>query len=538
VMYSGVDVTGEDMQPLRDYDRWACIFFVAFIMVGSFFVMNLFVGVTIDKFNEMKEKQEGKSVFLTTEQRQWVEIQKLLVDVKPTRSYVVPESPSRKWVFDIVTSDPFDAFILGCILLNVFVMALTKAEMSDDYENVLFILNTLFAFIFVLEAILKIFALFPKAYFGEAWNVFDFSVANLSLVGFFITVTSDAKASYLSLLRIFRIARIFRLIPKAKGLRTLFQTLVFSLPALVNVGSVLFLFFFIFAIMGMNLFGLIKEQDFITRHANFANFPNALMLLFRMATGESWNGLMHNCMIHTGCVLIQNEAFKTANGITDEVFYIDFAELQDAPYKSLGKDDYENQCTPHASAAIIYFIVFVILCAFVMLNLVIAVILDNFQNSNQSEEVPVSRDDMVRFCEVWAKHADQFSCYYMPASKLQNIVGELDPPLGIRGSGLGKTEIQSIIMSVDIPNHSGRIHFLETLHALSGRIAGTILPEDEEVKIRGKIADRLPVFKDGAGVPKYTAAHYHAALYVQAAVRGFLARYQMRNKLEAFSTNP
>lgn len=60
----------------------------------------------------------------------------------------------------------------------------------------------------------------------------------------------------LNLLRIFRIARVFRLIPKAKGLRTMFQTLLVSLPALGNVGSVLFLFFFIFAIMGMNLFGM------------------------------------------------------------------------------------------------------------------------------------------------------------------------------------------------------------------------------------------------------------------------------------------
>ena len=72
----------------------------------------------------------------------------------------------------------------------------------------------------------------------------------------------------------------------------------------------------------------------------------------------------------------------------------------------------------------------------------------------------------------------------------------------------GKADTQQIIMSVDIPNHDGNIHFLEAL--ASGRIAGTELPEDEEVRF-GKIPSRLPTNENGK-VPKYTAAHYHAAL--------------------------
>jgi len=521
VMYSGVDAAGEDKHPVRDYNPSACVFFVIFIIVGSFFVMNLFVGVTIDKFNEMKEKQEGKSVFLTAEQRNWVAIQKLLVDIKPVKSYTPPSHPLRRQIFDVVVSDPFDAFILSMIMLKVVVMAMTHAD-DDDWETGLFIANTTFGAIFLVEAASKIFALGPRAYFTDSWSLFDFVVVMLSIVGFIITVTPSlsTNASYLGLIRIFRVARIFRLIPKAKGLRTLFQTLVYSLPALVNVGSVLFLFFFIFSIMGMTLFGRVAHGDFVHRHANFENFPNALLLLFRMATGESWNGLMHDCMVEDACYLIEEGE--------NEGLYV----AKDAPELDGLKefDEYENICPPHKIVTIFYFIVFVILCAFVMLNLVIAVILDNFQNSNQSEDAQVGQEHVLRFCEVWSK-LDPGASYYISAAKLQYLVSELDPPLGTKGSGCGKTEIQTIIMSVDIPNHQGAIHFLETLHALAGRIAGTELPEDEEVKIRGKIADRLPVFKDASGVPKYTAAHYHAALYVQAAIRGFLARYQMRSKL-------
>lgn len=77
VMYNGVDARGMDEQglwlhPARDSQPFMCLFFLLFIVVGSFFIWNLFVGVTIDKFNEMKDKQEGRSVFLTEEQRIWV----------------------------------------------------------------------------------------------------------------------------------------------------------------------------------------------------------------------------------------------------------------------------------------------------------------------------------------------------------------------------------------------------------------------------------------------------------------------------------
>ena len=52
--------------------------------------MNLFVGVTIDKFNEMKEKQQGKSVFLTPDQENWVQIQKFIADIRPTQDHARP----------------------------------------------------------------------------------------------------------------------------------------------------------------------------------------------------------------------------------------------------------------------------------------------------------------------------------------------------------------------------------------------------------------------------------------------------------------
>lgn len=138
----------------------------------------------------------------------------------------------------------------------------------------------------------------------DNWCQFDLVVVLVSILGCAIDLATTQDLPFLPLLRVLRVVRIFRLIPKAKGLRTLLQTLMFSLPALGNVGSVLFLFFFIYAIIGMNLFGQMKWGTYLGRHANFSNMPMSLLTLFRMITGECWDGIMQDCMVTQGCWLV------------------------------------------------------------------------------------------------------------------------------------------------------------------------------------------------------------------------------------------
>lgn len=212
-----------------------------------------------------------------------------------------------------------------------------------------------------------------------------------------VDVSTDEQVPVVSLLRVFRVARMFRLIPKAKGLRTLFQTLLYSLSALANVGSVLFLFFFIFAIMGMSLFGQIRRGEFLVKHANFESFPNALLLLFRMATGESWNGVMHDCMQRTNCILL-SQNFTFGNGTLLEAGM--YFSAGDSILGSIPKKFTLDQCGPPYVIVALYFTVFVVLCAFILLNLLIAVILDNFQSSSQDEAMLVGRSQLLQFTEV------------------------------------------------------------------------------------------------------------------------------------------
>ena len=74
VAYDGIDCVGAEMQPIENHTPPVMIFFIAFMIVGSPFIINLFVGVVIDNFNTIKEKEELGNMFVTEQQRSWIEI--------------------------------------------------------------------------------------------------------------------------------------------------------------------------------------------------------------------------------------------------------------------------------------------------------------------------------------------------------------------------------------------------------------------------------------------------------------------------------
>lgn len=295
---------------------------------------------------------------------------------------------------------------------------------------------------------------------------------------------------------------------------------------------------FIFAIMGMSLFGEVRWGDYLNRHANFETVPNALLVLMRMSTGESWNGIMHDCMRKEGCVGVLlpfvNDAGDPIAVSEESGIYYDSVDdrLAGAPSGAL-----DPHCGPAGAFAVIYFMLFVLLCAFLLLNLVIAVILDNFQSSTNNEELEVSQSNLIAYSKAWSQ-LDPKRSMYIPTARLSRLLELVEPPLGVMGSLHPQLEVQTVIMSVDIPNrtHNGspHVHFLEVLHALAGRIAGVQLPVDEAEKIQAGFVGLLP--DSDKEYPKYSAAHYHAALHVQAAVRGFLARHRMQGQIEADGT--
>ena len=136
VMWSGIDSVGVDRQPQRDRTPWYALYFIGFIIVGNMFLLNLFVGVVIDNFNQMKEKLGGY-FWLTSEQKKWVEVQRLMIRMKLKYLVQEPQNPCRKGSYKVVMSRWFEAFIVICIFCNTIVMALMHYRIAPAFLTTL-----------------------------------------------------------------------------------------------------------------------------------------------------------------------------------------------------------------------------------------------------------------------------------------------------------------------------------------------------------------------------------------------------------------
>ena len=173
-------------------------------------------------------------------------------------------------------------------------MAITWYGMPRSVNDTLDIINYVFAGIFTIEALLKIIAL-GRNYFCDGWNCFDFIIVCGTLISILIARVSNFDiGTQATLVRSFRIGRIFRLIRRAKSLKMIFDTFIYTIPSLTNVGVILLLLIYIYAILGVNMFATVKLQDELNEYANFQSFGTAFLVLMRVSTGEAWNSIMHD----------------------------------------------------------------------------------------------------------------------------------------------------------------------------------------------------------------------------------------------------
>ena len=263
IMYAGVDATGIEMQPIRDaFTPWV-FFFIAFMVIGAFFVTNLFVGIIIENFNREKERLgDAGGVFMTPEQREWVRTRREMIRIRPMKAHEPSEYMCVRTCRSIAESENFEVIILVCILLNALFMAIAYFGQPEQYAVSLDIINYVFAAIFTFEAAIKISGLGPVDYFcgnDSSWNIFDFVVVVGTLLGIALQQASIGidVGGVATVVRTFRIGRVVRLVKRAKQIRQLTGAVYWILPSLGNIGGLLFLLFFIYAVMGVQLFATV-----------------------------------------------------------------------------------------------------------------------------------------------------------------------------------------------------------------------------------------------------------------------------------------
>lgn len=138
--------------------------------------------------------------------------------------------------------------------------------------------NWIFTVIFISEATLKLIA-YGRKYFNNSWNQFDFFVVTASIFDILLSFVGEG-IEFLSIgpqlarvMRVLRVTRILRLAGKAEGLQAILQTIMFSIPALMNVFTLLVLIYFMMSVLGNFLFKNISQGDVIdNEYKNFRNF--------------------------------------------------------------------------------------------------------------------------------------------------------------------------------------------------------------------------------------------------------------------------
>ncbi|XP_013763756.1 sodium channel protein type 2 subunit alpha-like [Pundamilia nyererei] len=442
IMYAAVDSqTKPEEQPDYEINLYMYCYFVVFIIFGAFFTLNLFTGVVIDNFNQQRKKIRGQDIFMTEEQKKYYNAMKKLASKKPQKPIPRPSNKILGYIFDFTTKKSFDIVIMVLISLNMIAMMVETDEQSDYKKNVLYYINVVFIVIFTGECLLKMVSL-RHYFFMNGWNIFDFIVVILSIIGLFLTEIIEKyflSPTLFRVIRLARIGRVLRLVKKAKRIRTLLFALMMSLPALFNIGLLLFLVMFIYAIIGMSNFAYVKKERGIDDLFNFETFANSMICLFQITTSAGWDTLLYP-------ILNKNE--DDCN-----------------PKMENPGSNFKGNCG-NPTLGITFFVSYIIISFLIVVNMYIAVILENFGVATEESADPLSEDDFETFYEVWERfdpHATQFIEYKM----LSEFADNLEPPLRIAKPN------KFDLISMDLPMVSGdRIHCLDILFAFTKRVLG------------------------------------------------------------------
>ena len=338
---------------------------------------------------------------------------------------------------------------MTAIVINTIFLCIDYYDKGPELSNILENANWIFVIFFTGEMLIKITAYGIKYYWYVNWNKFDCIIVIMSLVALDESALEDLNFN-VTALRIIRVSRLLRMVKTSEGLRTLLKTLFMSLGNIINTAGLLSLILFTFSVAGMSLFGPIKQtrDGFINKNVNFGSFYDAMLTLWRAATGESWNGIMHECYDSQGFV------------------------------------------------AIVFWLMYQLMTFFIFMNVFIAVIGESFGDNQATEDendiLALKKKDIKAFQNTWAKY-NPMGELYMRTIRLPDFLRELPPPLGYQGIRIEESKLNKIIFCLNIRDHHGRVYYPEVMWTIFHSIAGM---NDDKVLNCEQITNILKLVKN------------------------------------------
>ncbi|XP_071863418.1 ca[2+]-channel protein alpha[[1]] subunit D isoform X9 [Bombus fervidus] len=504
-----IDSNKEDHGPIHNFRPIVAAYYIIYIIIIAFFMVNIFVGFVIVTFQNEGE-QEYKNCELDKNQRNCIEF---ALKAKPVRRYI-PKHRIQYKVWWFVTSQPFEYTIFTLIMINTVTLAMKFYRQPEIYTEALDVLNMIFTAVFALEFIFKLAAFRFKNYFGDAWNVFDFIIVLGSFIDIvYSEVNPGSTIISINFFRLFRVMRLVKLLSRGEGIRTLLWTFIKSFQALPYVALLIIMLFFIYAVIGMQVFGKIAIDDdtSIDRNNNFQSFPQAVLVLFRSATGEAWQDIMLDCSAQPGKV--------KCDPLSDEV-------------------NNHNGCG--SDIAFPYFISFYVLCSFLIINLFVAVIMDNFDYLTRDWSIlgPHHLDEFIR---LWSEY-DPDAKGRIKHLDVVTLLRKISPPLGFGKLCPHRVACKRLV-SMNMPlNSDGTVLFNATLFAVvrtSLRIKTEGNIDDANAELRAvikkiwkrtspKLLDQ--VVPPPGGDDEVTVGKFYATFLIQDYFRRFKKRKEQELK--------
>ncbi|KAK8392277.1 hypothetical protein O3P69_017693 [Scylla paramamosain] len=340
------------------------IYIHIFVFLGCMIGLTLFVGVVIANYSENKG-----TALLTVDQRRWCDLKKRLKIAQPLHLPPRPDGRAfRAFIYDITQNIYFKRFVAISVIINSSLLSVAWKQ-EEERTKTLAVVSSLLNLVFVVEVVMKLIAFTPRGYWQSRRNRYDLFVTMLGVVWIILNYTVQTDESHMFGFMV-NILRFFTITGKHATLKMLMLTVGVSVYKSFFIIMGMFLLILSYALAGCILFGTVKYGEGIGRQANFQTATNGITLLFRIVTGEDWNKIMHDCMVAP-------------------------------PFCTPGLNYWETDCG-NFTGSLIFFCSFYVIITYIVLNLLVAIIMENFSLFYSNEEdALLSYADIRNFQNTW-----------------------------------------------------------------------------------------------------------------------------------------
>ncbi|TAQ88335.1 hypothetical protein B7494_g3339 [Chlorociboria aeruginascens] len=435
VMWAAESITGRGLQPNDYASQGNAIFFVIFNLLATVFILTLFISVFMRNYTE----QTGVA-YLTSDQRSWLELRKLLRQVSPSKRPSNNDGqPWKDWCYKRATRKhgKWHLSITITLVFHLILLLLEYYPEPDWWDLTRTYIFLAFTMFYVTNIVVRIIGLSWARFRRSSWDLFSIFAVSGTFITTVLFLTNSDSQVYIQLHKLFLVSIVLLLIPRNDALDQLFKTAAASLTSIANLMATWLILFLVFAIAMTQTFGLTRFGSNETDNLNFRTVPKALILLFRMSCGEGWNQIME-----------------------------DYATIT-PPLCVFGDSFFDSDCGSVQWARAL-FILWNILSMYIFVSLFVSLIYESFSYVYQRSSGlgKVSREEIRRFKQAWAT-LDPEGTGFISKEIFPRLLGELSGVFEMR-IYTHEDSIRRILEDVQSQPTSGRINSISTASAASG----------------------------------------------------------------------